>query len=53
VEIVIYTVTNGHSVVSIWLRVLKILMFATHGEKDILKDKTINFNCCVIFMSHG
>jgi len=53
VEIVDSTVTKDHSVVGGEVRVLKILMFATNGEKDTLRDKTSNLECCVIFMQHG
>ena len=35
------------------LKELRILMFAMIGEKDILRDKTINLYLCVIFMQHG
>jgi len=41
VEIVDYTLTKDHSVVVGVLKVLKILMFATNGEKGILRDNAI------------
>jgi len=53
VAIVGYIVINGRFVADGVLRVLKIPMFAMIGESDILKDKTINFLSCMIFMPHG
>jgi len=53
VEIVDYTLTKDHSVVGGEVKVSKILTFATNGEKDTLRDKTSNLECCVIFMQHG
>jgi hypothetical protein len=47
VEIVAYTLTKDHFVVGGVLRELKILMFATNGEKGILRDSF------VIFMPYG
>ena len=41
-EIVIYTVTSGRFVESIWPKELKILTFAILGVKDTSKDKTSN-----------
>jgi len=43
VEIVDSTVIKDHSVVGGEVRVLKILMFATNGEKDTFKDNGINY----------
>jgi hypothetical protein len=53
VEIVGFTVINIHFVVDGEVKVLKIVMFAMIGEKDISKDKTSNSNYFVIFMPHG
>jgi hypothetical protein len=41
VVIVVYTQTNMDSVVCTELEVLKIPMFATNGDRDILKDNGI------------
>jgi hypothetical protein len=38
-----YTATKGHSVVDGEAKLLKILMFATNGEKDTFKDNGINY----------
>ena len=46
VAIVGYIQTNMDSVVCIELEVLKIPMFATNGDKDILKD---NGRACSLF----
>jgi hypothetical protein len=43
VEIVGFIVMLGHFVVDGALKVLKILMSAMIGEKDILKDKNFKF----------
>jgi len=53
VEIVVYIAISGHFVEDGVLKELRILMFAMIGEKDILRDKTINLYLCVIFMQHG
>tara|TARA_R100001460_G_scaffold40715_1_gene76003 strand:- start:3256 stop:3435 length:180 start_codon:yes stop_codon:yes gene_type:complete len=53
VAIVGYIVINGRFVVDGVLKVLKIPMSVMIGEKDILKDKTINFISCMIFMLYG
>jgi len=44
---VVFTAIVDHSVVGGEVKVLKILMFATNGEKDFLKDNS------VIFMPYG
>tara|TARA_Y100000385_G_scaffold169473_1_gene175451 strand:- start:444 stop:596 length:153 start_codon:yes stop_codon:yes gene_type:complete len=45
---VVYTVIKDHSVVGGAVRELKILMFATNGEKDILKDNVQIFNLIIV-----
>jgi len=47
VATVVFTVIKDHSVVGGEVRVLKILTFATNGEKGSLRDSF------VIFMPHG
>jgi hypothetical protein len=49
----LYSNTEDHSVDVGVLNLLKILIFATNGEKDSFRDKTSNLDCCVIFMQHG
>jgi len=53
VAIVVYIATSGHFAVDGEQKLSKILTFAMIGDNDILKDKTINFVSCVIFMPHG
>jgi hypothetical protein len=48
-----FTVIVDHSVVDGEVKLLKILMFATNGEKGFSRDKTSNLDCCVIFMPYG
>jgi len=41
VAIATFTAINGRSVESIWLKVLKILMFVSHGVSVTLRDNAI------------